>query len=283
MHITRGAGQDSFKTLKPKKGNRFLPLVFLNDEDLAKLYNFVPNIFPLYEDYSNEDTNFKRNRIRKEMIPLLKMENMNFHKFYWNFHDWTEDILPLQKADSEQKFYSIPDWFKISKQNHSHLNTQQLKSLLDFFLALLKFPPLYKKPFENFLGQFSHKKAQIETEGYIILMERDETIYLFRKDSFLFKEPDVKEEINQISVKWNQSEKNFHLKKDEFSIRTQILGEEIQLSFGKKEISEILREFHIPIFLRDRIPILCKKNLPIQILFSMFDPSLVDYPKLKSE
>jgi|JI8StandDraft_1071087.scaffolds.fasta_scaffold03011_9 tRNA(Ile)-lysidine synthetase-like protein len=236
-------------------------------------------MIPVFEDESNENQTFKRNRIRKEILPILKQENINFHKFYWNFHEWeTEQTLDFSFLDSSRP-EKTQDFFHIPAQTSNSLNKPELKRVLDFYLSLLRFPPLYRSAFENFVNQFAKDRAQFETKDYLIYREKTGVIYLIRKDSSLFKPLEIHTKADSMEIFWNQKKRKITSVTEEISVRTQNPGEKIEMPFGKKELSEVFRENRIPYFLRDYIPILYKKNLPIQILLSMFDPSLSDYPK----
>ncbi|TGL59167.1 tRNA(Ile)-lysidine synthetase [Leptospira ognonensis] len=283
MHLTRGAGAGSFHTLQPNKGRRFLPLVFLEDAELLKMYDFLPSLYPIFEDDSNVDIGFKRNRIRAEILPLLIKENMDFHKFYWNFHEWESFSFFDERELNEQIIKRKSEWFQIPKQNYEHLTKQQLKGILDSYLSILNFPPLYKNAFENFREQLGHGRAHLESNGYFLLREQSECIYIFRKDSAVFKSVESFWNENIFTAKWNHQIRTFESAEKDLMIRIQSPGEKMQMKYGKKEVSEIFREWKIPLLLRNHIPILYKKNLPIRILFSMFDPSLSDFPKAISE
>lgn len=283
MHMTRGAGASSFHTLQPSKGRRFLPLVFLEDVELSKLYKFLPSTHQVFVDESNLDTGFKRNRIRTEILPLLKKENMDFFKFYWNFHEWESFPFFEENDLNEEILKKKSEWFQIPKQNYENLTKQQLKGILDYYLSVLHFPPLYKNAFENFKEQLGQDRAHFETNGYFIVREHSGSIYIFRKDSAIFKPLEFNWDQNRITVKWNHQIRNFESPDRDLMIRIQSPGEKMQMKYGKKELSEIFRECKIPVLIRNHIPILYKKNLPIRILFSMFDPSLSDFPKAITE
>ena len=82
MKIERGSNLEGYAGIKEvsKKKNYFIirPLLEYSKQDLIE-YNKRYNI-KYYLDKSNEDTTYTRNRYRKNILPLLKIENPNIHK-----------------------------------------------------------------------------------------------------------------------------------------------------------------------------------------------------------
>jgi tRNA(Ile)-lysidine synthetase-like protein len=296
LHLTRGGGKDAMQTLPPWNGSRFLPLMFLKDDEILSLYRIAEDKFPIFPDSSNSDAKYKRNRIRAGIIPLLIEENQNFYKLYWNFHLWESNELLMILQDEKnlghhltpdfKKSKSVPrqnaSYFKIPEESLRVLNTNDKKRLFDFYLSLLDHPPLYRAPFLEFISQSSKGRAQIETEGYILFKDSRGPLYILRKDSPLFLSPEISVYENLICIKWNREERKFENQNDELSVSSRQKGQIIQTIYGHKDVSKLMREYKIPPVIRDQIPILYKKNLPFKILLSMFDPSLPDIPKSKT-
>ncbi len=82
MKINRGSNLEGYAGIKTisKKNNYYIvrPLLNYTKEDLIK-YNKSNNI-KYYIDKSNSNTQYTRNRIRKNILPALKEENPNIHK-----------------------------------------------------------------------------------------------------------------------------------------------------------------------------------------------------------
>jgi tRNA(Ile)-lysidine synthetase-like protein len=264
--------------------------MFLLDKELEELYSVVKEMMPIFEDESNADITYKRNRIRSQMIPILHDENMNFYRFYWNMHSW--DTSTLQSLSESQIRISEninlnhssvskdkKTYFYIPGTSFQDLDSHSTKQILDFYLSLLGKPPLYRKPFEDFQRQSLSGRGQIDTADFLIDRDTQGNTLIINKDSQLLQQPLVLKKYNLIEVIWNGASRSFQDEKNIYSIRNQNPGEFLQLFYGKKELTEIFRENRIPVFLRNLIPIVYKKNLPIQILFSMFDSSLSDFPK----
>ncbi len=101
MKIIRGSNLEGYAGIKMySKMNNYTiirPLLSLTKEDLLK-YNKDNNI-KYYIDITNEDTTYKRNRIRKNILPLLKEEDPLVHQKFLTYsntiqeyYNYLEDI-----------------------------------------------------------------------------------------------------------------------------------------------------------------------------------------------
>ncbi|BDA80063.1 hypothetical protein LPTSP3_g29930 [Leptospira kobayashii] len=287
LHLTRGGGKNALQTLPPLSPNRFLPLAFLEDKERLDCYDRIGESYPIYEDESNMDLKFKRNRIRNEVLPLLEKENLNYYSIYWNFHSWDkaefEEFLSshidrnseaTSKKDSvKTKHFLIPHqtWIQSSKDKK--------KTLIDLHLDLLGFPSVYKAPFEDFVRQTKGEKAFLQNKLFTIYKSKLGDIWIIDNSSPLFSLPISRSEGNDLYIRWNDQERRISNQEGKLSLQIPRPGEKIQVSIGRKEISECLREKKIPFFVRENIPILYYENKPIQILFSFFDSNLKDLPQ----
>ncbi|WP_281282587.1 tRNA lysidine(34) synthetase TilS [Leptospira ilyithenensis] len=287
LHLTRGGGKNALQTLPPLSPNRFLPLAFLEDKERVDCYSRIVESYPVYEDESNADSKFKRNRIRNEILPLLEKENLNYYSIYWNFHSWEktefETFLsfyiernsePLPKKNSvKAKHFLIPH------QTWIHSSKEKKKTLLDFHLELLGFPSVYKAPFEDFIRQTAGERAFLQNKLFTIYKSKLGDTWIMDNSSPLFSIPISQADGNNLYIRWNDQERRIPNINGKLSFQISRPGEKIQVSIGKKEISECLREKKIPFFIRENIPILYYEGKPIQILFSFFDSNLKDLPQ----
>lgn len=287
LHLTRGGGKNALQTLSPLDSRRFLPLTFLEDNERSECYHWMKECYPVYEDESNADAKFKRNRIRNEVLPLLENENINYHSIYWNFHTWeTGNFLeflssfaeknsdhPNQIVSNKTKHFIIPHstWFYCSNSKR--------KELIDFHLNLLGFPTLYKAPFLDFIRQTEGERAFFQNKLFTIYKSKLGDIWILDNSSPLFSAPDWEQNENNLHIRWNEQHRQIPNPDGKLSFRNSLPGEKIRFHFGKKEISECLRERKIPFFMRKNIPILFYEDDPVQILFSFFDSNLKDLPQ----
>ena len=75
LNLTRGTGLPGLHGIAAKNGNLIRPLLCLNKDDI---YEYVTTQQIIWrEDSSNESTVYQRNKIRHEVIPVLKQLNPN--------------------------------------------------------------------------------------------------------------------------------------------------------------------------------------------------------------
>jgi tRNA(Ile)-lysidine synthase len=78
LHITKGTGIAGLHGIPPKNGNIIRPMLAVTKDEI---YEFVTeNKLIWREDSSNETTKYQRNKIRHEVIPLLKEINPNLEE-----------------------------------------------------------------------------------------------------------------------------------------------------------------------------------------------------------
>lgn len=121
MKIIRGSNLEGYagiKTYSNLSNYRIIrPLLSITKEDIIK-YNTINNI-KYFTDNTNEDTSYTRNRIRKNILPLLKKENPDVHKSF------------LKYSNTIQEYYNyIEDYTKkiIKEKYNSHtINIEEFK------------------------------------------------------------------------------------------------------------------------------------------------------------
>ena len=102
MKIIRGSNLEGYagiKTYSHQKDYTIIrPLLNLTKEDIIK-YNKENNI-KYYHDETNDDINYTRNRIRKNVLPILKKEDSNIHQKFLKYsntlqeyYNYVEDII----------------------------------------------------------------------------------------------------------------------------------------------------------------------------------------------
>lgn len=272
LHLTRGGGKGALETLGPLSKNRFLPLVFLEDHELYEAYQYLSNLYPIFEDESNVDQSYKRNRIRSQILPNLVSEGMNAYRTYWNFHEW-EEFTDLDLADGNSP--SV-DYLKLSDTNWNKLSRAKRKIWIDSHLKMMDLPPLYRNQWDEILSQENNTKIRWESSKLIIYKVKGKDLYLLRKDSRLFQTPKLLQNQGTYFIEWNRETREIPSLSNEYTISTCQAGDRIQYRWGKKELSEIMRELQIPEPIRRCIPILRTEDTLLIVFLSMFDKSLKD-------
>jgi tRNA(Ile)-lysidine synthase len=71
MNLLRGTGKLGLSGIPPKRGDRIIrPMIYLNRTDIIEFLN--QNKLKWVVDQSNTDTRYLRNRVRHDLIPMLK-------------------------------------------------------------------------------------------------------------------------------------------------------------------------------------------------------------------
>ena len=73
LNLTRGTGISGLHGILPKKGNLIRPLLFLNRTEIDQIVQ--DGAYPFREDSSNFSVKYSRNKLRLEVIPILKELN----------------------------------------------------------------------------------------------------------------------------------------------------------------------------------------------------------------
>lgn len=76
LHLVRGTGLDGLTGIPPRRGNLIRPLLPFPRTDLAAY--LTQNGIPHVEDSSNTDVTYARNRLRQEVMPVLRDINPGF-------------------------------------------------------------------------------------------------------------------------------------------------------------------------------------------------------------
>ena len=153
MKINRGSNLEGYAGIKTisKKNNYYIvrPLLNYTKEDLIKYDN--SNNIKYYIDKSNSNTQYTRNRIRKNILPILKEENPNIHK----------SILKYSETLLEYNDY-------INREIDKHINNIYIKKELniDKFNKLDNF--IKKNILYRILNNIYNNKPDIIKEKNII-------------------------------------------------------------------------------------------------------------------
>src|SRR6185437_7409251 len=82
LNLTRGTGIAGMHGILPKNGPLVRPLLFLNRDEVKKIVE--ENRIPYVEDSSNTSAKYARNKIRLEVIPVLKELNPGLAQTFEN-------------------------------------------------------------------------------------------------------------------------------------------------------------------------------------------------------
>lgn len=136
MRIIRGSNLNGYKGFtkisKFKDFNIFRPLIFYTKKDIENY--IIDNNIPCVYDDSNKSKKYTRNRIRLELLPLLKEEEKNIHKKALEF---SEELESIQEFITEEVNKTIKDIYKentLDLLKYQKLNKLIKKKVLESIL-----------------------------------------------------------------------------------------------------------------------------------------------------
>jgi len=108
MHLVRGSSFKGMTGLAQKKSTIHRPLLSFSKEQIvayAKEHHIAWR-----EDSTNEDTSLIRNRLRKEVLPVLAEINPQMHGAFMRFADEMKECTSLILEQLEEKLAVTTDW-----------------------------------------------------------------------------------------------------------------------------------------------------------------------------
>ncbi len=269
INLIRGTGIQGLQTLKIFQNNVFRPLLKFTMEEMKQI--FEKEQWKIFEDESNSDNKYLRNRIRNTIFPFFLKEGLNPDKIYTNFHNSEDEIFNKSSQLKQSNSY-----LTIYRNTIHNLPINSLKRLVDFHLEILKLHPIKK--------QFLFELQSLVNSGGAFTLQNLEIIFWKSKNSDLYlipyyskslQKPKFQYDGNMLTIFWNHKEYKVEYKYEVLSF-----SPGIKVYNGKfhKEISEVFRENNIPVMVRKNIPILFEKNEPVCVLLNLWDSRLKVYP-----
>ena len=280
MKIERGSNLEGYagiKTFQKEKNYTIIrPLLPLTKEDLIN-YNQKNNI-TYYIDKSNNDTKYKRNRFRKNILPLLKKENPDIHLKFLRYSEtlqeynsyvneiikekvdklYKKNTLNIDLLNKEPYFIKKNIIFHILRSIYNNENNIIKESHIEEIIRLIDdiIPNKWINLPLNYIAkkeynQLSFTKKE-KIKDYKILFEGNTRI-----NDFTIKK------LNEIEIDDNNvcrlNSKDIKLP---LYIRNRRNGDKIDVLGlnGTKKIKEIFIEKKIPISKRETYPLLVDSN-----------------------
>ena len=139
MKIIRGSNHEGYAGIKMisylDNYKIIRPLLSLTKEDIIK-YNKENNI-KYYIDSSNVDTNYTRNRYRKNILPLLKKEDKNVHKKFLTYSNILQEYENYIDYEINNKINNIYTNNKIDITNLNKEHPFMKKNIIFKILNLI--------------------------------------------------------------------------------------------------------------------------------------------------
>lgn len=123
LNLTRGTGIAGLHGILPKRGNLIRPLLFLTRLQIDLIIE--ENSIDYVEDSSNSTLNYSRNKIRHQVLPVLKELNPNLERtFEQNIQRFRETEMVLQQVVN-----TLVKDLLIKKNAAVHLSIEVIKRL----------------------------------------------------------------------------------------------------------------------------------------------------------
>ncbi|WKK65981.1 tRNA lysidine(34) synthetase TilS [Lutimonas zeaxanthinifaciens] len=179
INLSRGTGIDGLTGIPERRDKLLRPLLAFNREDIRQYA--LNNDLPWREDHTNAETKYLRNKIRKEIVPLLKELNPSFLN---NFAQTVENLKGT-KSILQNHIESVREKAIVQKDDSGsiqYFSTQTLKELSENTAYLYEL--FYPYGFTNYKDLISLLEAQpgkqILSETHRLIKDR-KTIILTPK------------------------------------------------------------------------------------------------------
>jgi tRNA(Ile)-lysidine synthase len=201
LNIVNGTGIDGISGISIKREKIIRPILCLSKNQITEYLQYQ-NIDFVY-DSSNDDTNFRRNFIRKEIIPLLKNINPSVNKSILN----SSEVISNQKL--LLNFFIDENFGKIVsiKNDNIFINLIELKNYPSEILGII-----LKRIFEEYLNLEFNYKFYLQFLELISLQtgtkyEFNKKYSAIKERNFLIISPKFKIANPEIVLKLNSSRK----------------------------------------------------------------------------
>ncbi len=281
MKIIRGSNLEGYAGIKEVSNQKdykiIRPLLNLTKKDIIK-YN-KENKIKYFIDKTNNNKKYTRNRIRLNILPLLKKEDSNIHlKFlkYSNtlqeYYNYVEDIVK-DKLDKDYKNNIIN--IEVFKKEHPFIK----KNIIFYILSNIynnQDNIIKDKHIDDIIKMISNDKPNMKIDlpqGYVAKKEYNKVIFkksnqknedyclefkdYLKINSFVIKKVATKDSDDNNTCRLNSKKIKLPL-----YVRNRRKGDYIELlgTDGKKKIKEIFIEKKLPLNNRDSYPILVDAN-----------------------
>jgi tRNA(Ile)-lysidine synthase len=122
LNLTRGTGIAGLHGILAKKGKIIRPILFLSREEIDAMPPF-----PFREDSSNLSAKYARNKIRLEVIPVLKQLNPSLEQTFEGNRKRFEELETLLKLRVEEIKANL---FKKLKEDEYEINLEKIQKLV---------------------------------------------------------------------------------------------------------------------------------------------------------
>ena len=283
MKIVRGSNINGYAGIKKiaKKDNYYIirPLLEYTKKDILEYIN-KENI-KYYDDITNIDTKYTRNRFRHTIIPLLKKEDKNIHKKFIDYSNTLLEYNDYITYETEKELKNVYQNKRLNIKNFNKLHPFLKKNILYSILNNLynnKENIVKKQHIINILNLIESNKPNLTILlPNQIYVTKEYDILTFNKNNDKNKNSDYKFELKEIIKIYNHTistiknsntdgndicRLNYKNINPPLYIRNRKNGDYIEIKGlnGRKKVKDIFIEKKISPLIRDNYPILVDSN-----------------------
>lgn len=199
INLSRGSGLEGFTGIPMQNDKTIRPLLIFGREEILDYAN-EKNI-QWREDSSNTSDKYLRNKIRQEIVPVLKTLNANFISSFQNTLENLQQSMTLVDDASRIVYRKVVE----DEENQKKINFKELLQLPNYKAYLYQ----WLKPFDfkawNDIYSLveSQSGKQIFSESFKLLKDRD----------YLIVSPQTEiDREEKYYIEENQQDVNFHIK-----------------------------------------------------------------------
>lgn len=264
----------------------YRPLIEISKEDI--LNYATKNELKYFNDVSNDEDDYTRNRIRHHIVPILKKENpsllkaiTNYSKTILNASDFIENY--------ETSFIKTQEVVNNSNEFFAKISLKELFLENDFLqeqiiFRVLKRFSLSKECIKDILKQLHSSKSKIiknVNDELILIKEYGYVIFTNEKinlNQFYLKivavgtynlKENVSLEVSKNICYFNTTKKTlwYNIEDMPIIVRSRINGDKIKTKQGTISVSDYLTNHKVPYLEREKVLLLCNsENKPLAIL-----------------
>ncbi len=176
LNLTRGTGIAGLHGILPVNGLIVRPMMFLSRDEIDHIID--EELFPYVEDSSNSSVKYARNKIRHQVIPVLRELNPRLEQTFNNNMERFRELEMLLNHQTEklrnELFVPYGDEFRISVDALKKLQPQRL-----LMFELFKNYGFTENVIDDLIGSLDKHSGRIfDAPGYRMVLDRDKLILI---------------------------------------------------------------------------------------------------------
>jgi len=183
LNLIRGTGIRGLSGIRPKNNMIVRPLLCVSKDEITQFIQ--DNQLPSVTDSSNLATEYKRNYIRLQLLPMMEKINPSIKATLARTSNYLADVEKIYEnaLEDNKKIIQSYDNGNAIISIESLLRQEAPKSQLYELLKTYGFTPVISEEIFNALNSESGKKFYAPKTGYVLVKDRNKlVIYRSRKD-----------------------------------------------------------------------------------------------------